>query len=311
MNCATNIPAEILSKPRYAAVYTCSFYVVLWLVFSYILFVFLICSKRKRPILCASCANLGLVLALTASWIEPRLDSYRVSVLDVGQGQAILYQCGGQNYLVDCGGDSDELAADRVSQFLLSQGITQLDGLILTHYDRDHAGGVEPLLTRIDVKKLYLPDISDDCGIKNYLQNIKQNSICIVSQYVDFVVSGTHISLFPAKDSDKGNESSLCVLFQKENCDILITGDRSTSGEQALLEHTSLPELELLIVGHHGSADSTGFALLEATRPKVAAISVSENNSYGHPSKETLFRLELFDCKVYRTDIDGTIIFKG
>ncbi|MBR7123084.1 MAG: DNA internalization-related competence protein ComEC/Rec2 [Oscillospiraceae bacterium] len=303
--------AEILSKLRYAAVYTCSFYVVLWLVFSYVLFVFLICSKRKRPILCASCATFGLMFALTASWIEPRLDSYRVSVLDVGQGQAILYQSGGQNYLVDCGGDSDELAADRVSQILLSQGITQLDGLILTHYDKDHAGGVEPLLTRIDVEKLYLPDISDDGGIKGYLQSIKPDAVCVVSQDIDFIVSGTHISLFPTKDSDKGNESSLCVLFQKENCDILITGDRSTSGEEALLEHISLPKLELLIVGHHGSANSTGFALLEATRPKAAAISVSENNSYGHPSEETLFRLELFGCKVYRTDLDGTIIFRG
>lgn len=303
--------AEVLSKLRFAAVYTCSFYVVLWIVFCYVLFAFLICSKRKRPILCASCAAVGLVFALTASWIEPRLDSYRISVVDVGQGQAILYQSEGKNYLVDCGGDSDELAADRVSQLLLSQGINRLDGLILTHYDKDHAGGVLPLLTRIEVEKLYLPDIQDDGGIKTDLQSIKPDAICLISNDMYFVDSGTQISLFSAKELDNDNESSLCVLFQKKNCDILITGDRGVSGEQALLENEGLPELELLIAGHHGSAGSTGFPLLEATRPKVAAISVSENNNYGHPSKETLFRLELFGCKVYRTDKNGTIIFKG
>ena len=73
----------------------------------------------------------------------------RVTVLDVGQGQCVLLQSGGRNYLVDCGGDSDTQAADTAAETLLSMGIHKLDGVIVTHYDRDHAGGVGYLLSRI------------------------------------------------------------------------------------------------------------------------------------------------------------------
>ena len=85
-----------------------------------------------------------------------------------------------------------------------------------------------------------------------------------------------------------GNESSMCVLFQTENCDILITGDNSQEGELLLLERTQLPMLEVLVVGHHGSKYSTAPELLEQTKPAVAIISVGEHNSYGQPSTLSL-----------------------
>jgi len=100
-------------------------------------------------------------------------------------------------------------------------------------------------------------------------------------------------------------------LFQPENCDILITGDRSFDGELALMEHTDLPDLEILIAGHHGSRTSTSWELLNMTRPEIVIISVGEDNHYGHPTWETLERLKLFGCGVYRTDLEGTIIFRG
>ena len=100
-------------------------------------------------------------------------------------------------------------------------------------------------------------------------------------------------------------------MFQREDCDILITGDRSATGERALLEQTTLPQLELLVVGHHGSASSTSFELLEATKPKMAAICVGENNYHGHPTQEVLVKLRLFHTEIYRTDIHGTILFRG
>ena len=76
-----------------------------------------------------------------------------------------------------------------------------------------------------------------------------------------------------------------------------------------LLKNMDIPKLDALVVGHHGSRNSTGLDLLEATRPEVAIISVGENNPYGHPAVETLNRLIEFGCKVYRTDLHGTIIY--
>lgn len=72
-----------------------------------------------------------------------------------------------------------------------------------------------------------------------------------------------------------------------------------------------LPKLDLLVVGHHGSNTPTGLDLLDATRPKAAVISVGKDNNYGNPSADVLKRLKLYGVTVWRTDRDGTIIFKG
>jgi competence protein ComEC len=99
-------------------------------------------------------------------------------------------------------------------------------------------------------------------------------------------------------------------LFQREKCDTLITGDTNAAGERELLRRGELPDLELLIVGHHGSADSTSAELLYRTAPDAAIISVGRNNPYGHPRQEILNRLERYGIAVFRTDLSGDIMFK-
>lgn len=300
--------AKCISAIPFAAVYTQSVYIVAWLIFVYLLLaVFLL--VRKYPGVCISCVVFSLVLSLFLSWLEPRMDHYRVTVLDVGQGQCILIQKGDQHYMVDCGGDSGAIAADAASRMLLSQGVTSLDGLILTHYDKDHTNGVENLMTQIHVEKLYLPDTEEDHATRESLSG-KEN-VQWVSQDTSWEVSGLRVSLYTGEKVQDSNESGLCILFQTENCDILITGDRSISGERALLRKTGLPRLELLVVGHHGSKSSTSIDLLSKTRPQTAVISVGENNYYDMPSGEVLDRLDAFDIPVWRTDLQGTMIFRG
>ena len=75
------------------------------------------------------------------------------------------------------------------------------------------------------------------------------------------------------------------------------------------MKQTKLPDLDILVAGHHGSGDATCEELLAATTPEIAVISVGKN-SYGHPNNETLRRLEQFGCRIYRTDLDGTIILR-
>ena len=303
--------AGILAEFPLSAVYTCSVYIVLWLLFAYLLLVVFFLTGKKRPALFAVSLAAGLLLSVGLSWIEPKLENYRVTVLDVGQGQSILIQSGGSYYLVDCGGDTGEIAADAAAQALLSQGVTRLDGLILTHYDDDHAGGVEALLSRIDTDTLYLPDIALENGIRMNLEHAYKEQIQWITNKTQIDGDTWQISLFPGEKSEDDNESSMCILFQRENCDILITGDRSAAGERQLLKETELPELEFLVVGHHGSGSSTSFDLLAATKPKIAAISVGADNPYGHPDTGVLKRLYLFNCGVYRTDLNGAIIFRG
>lgn len=302
--------SNLLAKFPLAAVYTDSVYIVFWLIFAYLLLTAFFLLKRKYPAITAVGIVLGLCVCVGLSWLEPMLDDTRVSVIDVGQGQSILVQQGDSHYLVDCGGEHAGITADTVANFLLSQGIFRLDGIILTHYDTDHAGSVLNLMTSVNADRIYLPDISDSNGIREQIEKNYPQKSHLISEITDVEADGGKFTLYPAENAANDNDSSVCVLFQAENCDILITGDRSKSGERKLLEQTDLPMLELLVVGHHGSNESTSLELLYATCPKAVAISVGKDNRYGHPRQEVLERMAQFDCEIYRTDIQGTIIFR-
>ena len=220
----------------------------------------------------------------------------------IGQGK--------ERYLVDCGGENAGIVADTVANFLMSQGVFQLDGIILTHYDADHAGSILNLLTSIDTNRIYMPDIEDSNGLRKAIEEACPEKIRFITETSDISIDGGKITLYPAGAVVNDNESSVCVLFQTQNCDILITGDRSSVGERVLLKQAQLPALELLVAGHHGSHTATSVDLLLATRPRAVAISVGVNNPYGHPRPEMLDRLSRFGCEVYRTDLQGTIIFR-
>ena len=293
-----------------AAIYTMSPYSVIWLAFVYGVLGWLLLSKKKRPALAACLGALGLCISLLLAWAEPLVCDYRVTALDVGQGQCIVLQSRGATFLVDCGGERDEEAADTAADFLLSQGITRIDGLILTHYDRDHAGGVPYLANRIDIERVYLPMTEDADGCLTSVLAAVEEQIPIDAE-LTITCADEQIRIFPAKDAGSGNDSCASVLFQRGKCDTLITGDLSSAAERQLLADYDLPDLEVLIVGHHGSRYSTCTELLEATAPDTAIISVGADNSYGHPTAEVLERLKQAGCAVYRTDLHGTITYRG
>lgn len=302
--------ARCMAALPLAAVYMDSIYMVLWLVFVYILLGVFLLSKRKPILIGGCCAVITLCIGLTASWVPPRMDECRVTVLDVGQGQCVLLQSNGKTFMVDCGGDSDTQAANIAAKELLGQGVYYLDGLILTHYDSDHAAGAQYLLSRVPADILYLPNCADADGTVSAIEGTHEGEQLVVSQDICITFGSAKITLIPSRSNLSDNESGLCVLFQTQNCDILITGDRSISGEQELMRYLDLPELEVLVVGHHGSKYSTGADLLEKTSPEIAIISVGTDNIYGHPTEETIQRLLEAGCEIYRTDLHGTIVYR-
>lgn len=295
--------ARVMARFPLAAVYTRSPYIVAWLIFVYVLLLLFLMSRNRRPQIFACCAVLGLCLALLASWGEPMLDDTRITVLDVGQGQCILLQSQGRTYMVDCGGDRDEDAADIGAETLLSQGVSRLDGLILTHCDRDHAGAAGNLLSRVPADLVILP-------ASGTVPENADGQIVYADRDLTLRFETAVLNIYAPTFPGNGNETSLCLLFDTENCDILITGDRSAFGERLLLRRENLPEVDVLIAGHHGSKNSTSEQLLECVKPEIVCISVGEDNPYGHPAAETLARLGEFGCTVYRTDENGTILIR-
>lgn len=303
--------ASIMAKVPMGVVYTRSLYIVAWLIFAYVLLTVYVLLKKKPALLFSCLVFIGLFVAVALSWVEPLIGECRVTMLDVGQGQAILLQSEGKNFLVDCGGDYDEGAADVTAETLLSQGIYKLDGIILTHYDADHAGGLPYLLTRVAADNLFLPHAEDEKDIEGRLRNVSNAKVHSVCEDIKIGYENAEITIFAPVSYNSGNESSMSILFQTENCDILIVGDRSEKTERMLLAHRELPHLDVLVAGHHGAKTSTCLELLAATTPEYVFISVGKDNSYGHPAQQTIDKILEFGCKILRTDEYGTVVFRG
>lgn len=303
--------AKALSSVPCGAVYTQNPYIGWWLLLCYILLGVFALSKERQPLVLVTCILVSLAAAVTAGWLENRLDNYRMTLLDVGQGQCILMQCEDKNYVIDCGGDYNAGVADLAAQTLLSTGVRQLDGLILTHYDDDHAGAAQYLLSRIPASRLYLPQMEDDGQTKEQLLQQYGDRICMIDPGEILTPEPGKVTIVASGSEKSENETGLYILCRLGKCDILITGDADIAAEGELLEQISVPELEFLVVGHHGSAHATGLELLSATTPQVALISVGEDNRYRHPSQQVLDRLQMFGCRVLRTDQNGTITIRG
>lgn len=296
---------QILSAFPLAAVYTDSIYIAVWIVFCYCLVGVFLLIKHRSVTQLTLCALFALMTAVLFSWMVPWCSGMQMMVLDVGQGQSIVLQAEGRTFLVDCGGDSDEATADIIASTLLSQGIHRLDGIVITHYDRDHAGALPYLLTRLDTDYLIAPYTQQE----TVLPSINGRAIQTKEDMRINLKTGS-IQIFASGYWGDGNENSLCVLFEWQNCAILITGDRSSLGEKLLLKKIDLPKVDVLIAGHHGSNDATCRELLDTVQPDIVMISVGEDNLYGHPHGETLDRLEEYGCEVYRTDQNGTLRFR-
>lgn len=303
--------AKLLARIPLAAFYTQSDAIFIWLIGAYLLLVLFLVIKKHTVLIYTGIVTAGLIAALAFSWIWPQMDECRVSVLNVGQGQCILLQSDGKTFLVDCGGNSDTSSADLAAQMLMSQGVFKLDGIFLTHYDRDHIGGIPYLLSRVNTSAIFLPVMDDSGDVADGIIERTDGKVFWVGEDTYLTFADTKITLFAPEFADKGNEYCMCVLFQTENYDILITGDRDTTGERKLLSRVDLPELEVLIAGHHGSAYATGDQLLTETKPKLVLISAGKNNRYGHPAPALLERLEQHGCYILRTDQCGSIIFRG
>lgn len=310
--------AKALAALPYSALYTSDGLVVWWLAFVYAVFIasWLLRGKRGfRPLAPTLACALTLVALLFTAWAYGRREN-SVTVLDVGQGQCVAALCGEHAVLIDCGGAGKwDNAGDTAAQFLLSRGRRSIDALVLTHLHADHANGVERLLTRIDVGTLYLPRGTDDSDglLEGILERAEREGVevaYVASTDVEFSCGGLDMTLFAPIEAGDENERGVIVLAAMGDFEALIPGDVNMTVERRLAANHALPDVELLVVGHHGSKYSTSAELLEAVDAELAAISVGWNN-YGHPTPEALGRLEAAGAQVFRTDESGNITVRA
>ena len=298
---------------RYHAVYFTNPYLVYWLLFLYAAFIGCAATPDgKRKYLLASALS---VLTLTAAiWVNRQDYQYGVLTaltLDVGQGESVILTSGGETALVDCGSsnsykDPGGLAADT----LHSMGVRELSAVVVTHYHADHTNGLYEVLRRIPVQTVYLPDIEDEYGVRERLVSLAEEKgaqVTYVTKETADTLGDTVLTIYPPVQSGGDlNELGLTALASAGDFDLLITGDMSGSTEKKLVETYALPDIEVLVVSHHGSRYGSNIRFLKSVTPEAAVISVGDNN-YGHPSEETLQRLLAVGADIWRTDQQGTI----
>ena len=231
--------------------------------------------------------------------------------LDVSQGDSILlhYPHNKYNILIDTGGNYNyEISKNIIIPYLKSKGINKIDYLILTHGDYDHMGESINLIENFKVEKVIF-----NCGEfndleKELIKDLDKKKMPYYSCIKELNIDDNKLYFLQTKEYDNENDNSSVIYFNYYNYKSLFMGDASTEREKDILEKYNLKDVDFLKVGHHGSNTSSSEEFINSINPKYSLISVGKNNRYGHPNKEVLDTLN--DSKIYRTDQDGSIMFK-
>ncbi len=312
------LEARVCARPFFASVYVDGPALTLWAAGTYLCFLVLL-AARVKPVktvapVCVAIISLCGILVSRTIWMGSR-EGFSATVLDVGQGQCVVLSCEGHLAVVDCGSSSGEDADAVAERFIQSQGRDSVDILVLTHFHDDHVNGVEKLLASMYVKTLVVPpDISQDGESAREdilaLAEERGTELVYVEEDMTVLLGEMELTLFAPRGSSSENERGVSILAGEDDFEVLITGDIDASLELELLRTGNIPDIECLVVGHHGSKYSTSEKLLEVSSPETAVISVGEND-YGHPSEEVLRLLQENGIQIYRTDEDGNVTIRS
>lgn len=232
-------------------------------------------------------------------------------VIDVGQGDSILILLNNKSILIDTGGVTNSnynIVENKTIPYLKSMGISKINYLILSHGDYDHMGESINLVNNFKVEKVIFNNNDYNDLELNLINTLKENNIPYY-QNIKRININNHILYFlNNKIYDNENDNSSVIYTKINNYKFLFMADASVDVEKTIINNNNLKNIDVLKVGHHGSKTSSSEEFINEINPKYSVISVGANNRYGHPNREVLKNLE--KTKIYRTDIDGSIMFK-
>lgn len=232
----------------------------------------------------------------------------KIYYIDVGQADSILVINKDKTMLIDAGNNDD---GDLVVNFIKDKGVSKLDYVIGTHPHEDHIGGLDNVIKELDIGKLYMPKIQTNTKtFEDVLDAALEKGVDIEGPNVGdkFNVSDANCEVMSSKIDNKNlNLSSIVIRMEYGNQSYLFMGDAETENEN----ERTWPKTNVLKVGHHGSNTSSSKKFLEQVSPEIAVISVGKDNKYGHPKQVIIDRLNKMGIKIYRTDLNGTILIKS
>lgn len=241
----------------------------------------------------------------------------RVIIMDVGQGDAILIQDSGYNFLIDCG--YDDAALYKIYSYT-QFGNNKIDILIISHPHYDHIGGCLDIIDRFDIGEVWINDVDYELIEWEVLRSLE--SVRLVEK--GDVVSTDNLLfevLFPFENGEmvgnNVNNASIVLLLESEHNRVLFTGDAEAPVETLLLNEFNLRmekddssfKIDLLKAGHHCSKSSSSQSFLQIINPDIAVCSAGLDNKFNHPSPEVIDRFELLGIDYHITFLDGDYIF--
>jgi competence protein ComEC len=257
---------------------------------------------------------LFILISLTACTTAPAIPEgqLQVIVFDVGQADCILLLTDTHAMLIDAGNIGQ---TDLILGYLAEYRVTKLDYIAATHPHADHIGSMAGVILGMDsVGTVLMPDaVNNTRTFERLLDAIEERDIPVtISKAGDsFAMGEVNIQvLAPVSERHTNlNDSSLVLRVQYGAVSFLFTGDAEDRSEREQLDSRRTLSADVLKVGHHGSRTSSTRDYLRAVSPRYAVIPCGEGNSYGHPHSEVLDRLAAIGAAVYRTDLNGTVIF--
>lgn len=257
-----------------------------------------------------------IILILIYSNINYFNKNLIVTMLDVGQGDSLMiaFPNNKGNILIDTGGivnftkTNYEISTSTIIPYLKSIGIKKINYLVLTHGDYDHMGEAVNLVNGFKVEQVVF-----NCGEFNDLEKelikvLNQKKIKYYSCVKELNIDNNKLYFLQTKKYDNENDNSNVIYTELNGYKFVFMGDAGVDKEKDILDKYNLSNVDVLKVGHHGSKTSSSKEFIDEINPKYGIISVGKNNRYGHPNKEVLNNLE--NSKIYRTDQDGSIMFK-
>lgn len=249
----------------------------------------------------------------TAVVTEPEkveLSDLIVHFIDVGQGDSIFIELpNGEAMLIDAGESSE---GDKVATYVFSQGYNTIDYVVASHPHSDHIGGLADVFNTFNIRNFYLNAVETDSDAYDNMMRAVNNSGAyaynVMAGNVILNIENLLIEVVAPKTTDyeEMNNNSVVIKLTYGNNRFLFTGDAEKSEEDGIWTNI---KCDVLKVGHHGSDSSSSENFLKKVEPTYAVISCGLYNSYGHPTDKVLKRLYERNINVYRTDLQGTIVF--
>ena len=232
----------------------------------------------------------------------------KVNYIDVGQGDSILIELpNGESMLIDAG---EKNQANKVISYMEKLGINKLDYVVGTHPHTDHIGGLETIIKKYDIGKVYMPKKSSNSKtFINLLNTIKYKNLKIntAKDGVSIIDSDNlKVSIIaPNKEYSDSNNNSAVVKITYINRCFLFMGDAEVNSEKNITDNI---ECDVVKIGHHGSDTASSNDFVKKTKAKYAIISVGKDNIYKHPYASTIKKWESIGAEVLRTDELGDIV---